>query len=180
MLGKIEVGRKRDRQRMRWLDGITDSWTWVWVNSKCWWWTGWPGVLQSRGSQGVGHDWATELNRSSVRGRQHLTLPLSNALPSLTAQQLAILSSKPCPHVTPGETGRTSSSLPALKSKVTTLFHLPLQTHLVHRVTYLHSFLCHISLLAWWRQGTCLILFCNPSVKQNAWPNVTLHQSSLK
>ena len=25
MLGKIEVGRRRGRQRMRWLDGITDS-----------------------------------------------------------------------------------------------------------------------------------------------------------
>ena len=25
MLGKIEVRRKRERQRMRWLDGITDS-----------------------------------------------------------------------------------------------------------------------------------------------------------
>ena len=25
MLGKIEGGRRRERQRMRWLDGITDS-----------------------------------------------------------------------------------------------------------------------------------------------------------
>ena len=37
-------------------------WTWVWVNSGSWWWTGKPGVLQSVGSQRVGHDWATELN----------------------------------------------------------------------------------------------------------------------
>ena len=37
-------------------------WTWVWVNSGSWWWTGRPGMLQSMGSQGVGHDWATELN----------------------------------------------------------------------------------------------------------------------
>ena len=36
--------------------------TWVWVNSRSWWWTGRPGVLQSMGSQRVGHDWATELN----------------------------------------------------------------------------------------------------------------------
>ena len=36
--------------------------TWVWVNSRSWWWTGKPGVLQSMGSQRVGHDWVTELN----------------------------------------------------------------------------------------------------------------------
>ena len=35
---------------------------WVWVNSRSWWWTGRPGVLQFMGSQRVGHDWATELN----------------------------------------------------------------------------------------------------------------------
>ena len=38
------------------------QWTWVWVNSGSWWWTGRPGVLQSMGSQRAGHDWATELN----------------------------------------------------------------------------------------------------------------------
>ena len=37
-------------------------WTWVWVNSGSWWWTGRPGVLRFAGSQRVGHDWATELN----------------------------------------------------------------------------------------------------------------------
>ena len=59
MLGKNESGRRRGRQRMRWLDGITDSWTWVWVNSGSWWRTGRPGELQSMGSQRVGQDWAT-------------------------------------------------------------------------------------------------------------------------
>ena len=37
-------------------------WTWAWVNSGSWWWTGRPGVLWFMGSQRVGHDWATELN----------------------------------------------------------------------------------------------------------------------
>ena len=37
------------------------QWTWVWVSSESWWWTGKPGVLQSMGSQRVRHDWATEL-----------------------------------------------------------------------------------------------------------------------
>ena len=37
-------------------------WTWVWVDSGSWWWTGRPGVLRFTGSQRVGHNWATELN----------------------------------------------------------------------------------------------------------------------
>ena len=37
-------------------------WTWVWVNSGSWWWTGRPGVLWVMGSQRVGHDWATSLS----------------------------------------------------------------------------------------------------------------------
>ena len=63
MLGQIG-GRRRGRQRMRWLDGITQwtQWTWVWVNSGSWRWTGRPGLLPFMGSQRVGHDWATELN----------------------------------------------------------------------------------------------------------------------
>ena len=60
MLGGIVGRRRRGRQRMRWLDGITDL-MWVWVNSGSWWWTGRPGMLQFMGSQRVGHDWATEL-----------------------------------------------------------------------------------------------------------------------
>ena len=44
-----------------WMASLT-QWTWVWVNSGSWWWTGRPGVLQSMRSQRVGHDWATELN----------------------------------------------------------------------------------------------------------------------
>ena len=41
---------------------LLTQWTWVWVNSGSWWWTGRPGVLQFMGSQRVGHNWATELN----------------------------------------------------------------------------------------------------------------------
>ena len=44
-----------------WMASPTQQ-TWVWVGSGSWWWTGRPGVLQSMGSQRVGHDWATELN----------------------------------------------------------------------------------------------------------------------
>ena len=51
MLGKIE-GRMAS----------PTQWTWVWVHSGSWWWTGRPGMLQFMGSQTVGHNWATELN----------------------------------------------------------------------------------------------------------------------
>ena len=62
MTGKIEGRRRRGWQRMRLLDGITDSMEWVWVNSGSWWWPGRPGMLQSMGSQRAGHDWVTALN----------------------------------------------------------------------------------------------------------------------
>ena len=43
-----------------WMASLT-RWTWVWVNSGSWWWTGGPGMLRFMGSQRIGHDWATEL-----------------------------------------------------------------------------------------------------------------------
>ena len=62
MLGKTEGRRRRGWQRMRWLNGITDSMD-MSLNKLCkLWWTGRPGVLQSMGSQRVRQDWATELN----------------------------------------------------------------------------------------------------------------------
>ena len=59
MLGKTEGGGRRGRQS--WMASPT-QWTWVWLNSGSRWWTARPGMLQSIGSQRVGHDWATELN----------------------------------------------------------------------------------------------------------------------
>ena len=54
-------GEGDDRGWDGWMASLT-QWTWVWVNSGSWWWTGRPGVLRFIGSQRVGHDWATELN----------------------------------------------------------------------------------------------------------------------
>ena len=49
-----------------WIASLT-RWTWVWVNSGSWWWTGRPGVLQFMGLQRIGHDWVTELNWKTYR-----------------------------------------------------------------------------------------------------------------
>ena len=54
-------GEGDDRGWDGWM-ALLARWTWVWVNSRSWWWTGRPGMLQFMGLQRVGHDWATELN----------------------------------------------------------------------------------------------------------------------
>ena len=62
MLERLWAGGEGDD---RWWDGWMASltqWTWVWVDSGSWWWTGRPGVLWFMGLQRVGHNWATELN----------------------------------------------------------------------------------------------------------------------
>ena len=63
---RLKVGGEGDdRGWDGWMASPT-QWTWVWVNSGSWWWTGKPGMLQSMGSQRVWQDWATELNWVAV------------------------------------------------------------------------------------------------------------------
>ena len=58
---RLKVGEGDDRGWDGWMASPT-WWTWVWVNSRSWWWTGRPGVLWSMGLQRVGYNWATEWN----------------------------------------------------------------------------------------------------------------------
>ena len=61
IMGKIEVeGEADDREWEGWM-ALPTRWIWVWVSFGSWWWTGRPGMLQSMGSQILGHDWVTEL-----------------------------------------------------------------------------------------------------------------------
>ena len=58
---RLKVGGEGDdRGWDGWMASPT-QWTWVWVSSRIWWWTGRSGVLHSMGLQRAGHDWVTEL-----------------------------------------------------------------------------------------------------------------------
>ena len=61
-------GEGNDRGWDGWMASPT-RWTWVWVNSGNWWWTGRPGMLWFMGSWWDGHDWATELEFEQSRNR---------------------------------------------------------------------------------------------------------------
>ena len=58
-------GEGDDRGWDGWMASPT-GWTWVWVSSRNWWWTGKPEVLQSMKLQRIKHDWATEMNDTSL------------------------------------------------------------------------------------------------------------------
>ena len=57
--GQEEKGMTEDE-----MSASPTQWTWVWVDSGSWRWTGRPGVLWFMGLQRVGHEWANELNWS--------------------------------------------------------------------------------------------------------------------
>ena len=66
MLVRLKVGGEGDNRGWDgWMASPT-QWTWVWVDSWSWWWTERPGMLQSMGSQRVGHDWAIKPNRTEL------------------------------------------------------------------------------------------------------------------
>ena len=70
-------------------------WTWVWVNSVSWWWSGRPGVLQFMGLQRVGHDWATELNNRTWKSKLYISvgvceLTIWDSIPRLLDQTYSL------------------------------------------------------------------------------------------
>ena len=71
---KVKAEGEKDKRGWEgWMASLT-QWTWVWVDSGSWWWTGRPGILWFMGSQVVGHDWATELNWNEAWKHYNLLL----------------------------------------------------------------------------------------------------------
>ena len=68
---RLKAGGKRAYKGWDGWMALSTQWRWVWVNSRSWWWTGRPGVLQSLGLQRVGYDWATELKKVNLKGSLH-------------------------------------------------------------------------------------------------------------
>ena len=83
-LKRLKTGGERDHRGWDgWMASPT-QWTWVWVNSGSWWWTGRPGVLQSMGLQRIGHDWVMELNWTEHEAQK----PMSYSHSSKTNQNV--------------------------------------------------------------------------------------------
>ena len=77
-------GEGDDREWDGWMASPT-QWTWVWVNSGSWWWTGRRGMLRFMVSQRVRHDWATEVN---WRLNLEIDSKMINALGSVVPKNL--------------------------------------------------------------------------------------------
>ena len=80
---RLKAGGGDDKGWGGWMASPT-QWTWVWVDSGSWWWTGRPGILQSVGSWRGRHYWVTELNWVQWRNLSFLTV-LFSSLPNPTS-----------------------------------------------------------------------------------------------
>ena len=63
---RLKVGGEGDNRGWDcWMASLT-QWTWVWVSSRSWWWTGRPGLLESIWLQRVRYYWVTKLNWMTI------------------------------------------------------------------------------------------------------------------
>ena len=105
MQGKIEGrGEGDDRGWDGWMASST-RWTWVWVNSRSWWWTGRPGVRWFMGSQRVRHDWTTELNWTEPTNGFAELFKKAHALHVCLCAQSCLSDSRGCSPQAPQATG---------------------------------------------------------------------------
>ena len=71
---RLKVGGKEEDRGWDGWNATQTHWTWVWVSSASWWWTGKPGVPAVHGVAESGQDWATELNWTE--NSAHLSIEL--------------------------------------------------------------------------------------------------------
>ena len=72
---RLRAGGEGDKRGWGGWMALLTQWTWVWVDSGSWWWTGRPGVLWFMGHR-VRHDWVTELNQDSMLKSRDIALPV--------------------------------------------------------------------------------------------------------
>ena len=65
---RLRAEEEDDRGQDGWMTSLA-QWRWVWAGSGSWWRSGTPGVLQSMGSQRVGHDWVSEEEQQHAIGQ---------------------------------------------------------------------------------------------------------------
>ena len=83
--GRLRTGGEGDDRGWDGWKASPTQWTWVWVNSRSWWWTGRPGVPQFMGSKRVRLDWATDLNLNGF-----LPVLFMSFFPFRTGQELSL------------------------------------------------------------------------------------------
>ena len=93
---RLRAGREGfDRGWDGWMASPT-QWTWVWISSGGWWWTGRPGLVQSMGVQRIGHNWAAEQDWTEKLQHQGTIFTLSskpNYLPEVPSLKIITLRS---------------------------------------------------------------------------------------
>ena len=95
MLWRLKAGERDNRGWDDWTVSPM-NWTWVWISSRSWWWTGKPGVLQSMGLQRVRHDWATKPNWLLM---YLCSLHMKTSLYFIWASQVALVENNPTANI---------------------------------------------------------------------------------
>ena len=155
----LEAGREGNyRGRDGWMASLT-QWTWVWVNSGSWWWTGQPGVLRFMGSQRVVHDWAAELNWTETKvGVISITLSQTHAVLTKPCDATNLLDSQRPAWM--GVPRQRSKKLFFLTRHLNLLMMPPISNSLHQKFPYLHFQMCKINHVLW-KRGCPASQLCN-------------------
>ena len=90
---RLKAGGEGDNRGWDCWTASQTQWTWIWVGSGSWWWIGNPGMLQSMGSQRVGHDWGTELKWTKLNWQLEFALNLKHLIQLNLSYHMKIIDS---------------------------------------------------------------------------------------